>query len=205
MFNLLLLEPITAASRRTPDYEEQVRRAAEREGRRTRRRCERERNDLLSSHLDGMSSDDEIADQQQELSVTTMAQIESQSVDALEDVTDDFSKIELILMKFFAWRKTDMSSYQDAFVSLCLPKVLAPLVRHELVLWSPLLDVYADIENMRWYQACMLYASQADETVEQLKIDPDINLVPALIEKIVLPKVTGEFYTLKKNAKRGNK
>uniref|UniRef100_A0A6P4E650 PAX3- and PAX7-binding protein 1 isoform X1 n=2 Tax=Drosophila rhopaloa TaxID=1041015 RepID=A0A6P4E650_DRORH len=183
-------KPVSAAVRRTPEYEEQVRRAAEREGRRTRRRCERERNDLLSSHLDGMSSDDEIADQQQEQSVASTAQIESQSVEAFEDVTDDFSKIELILMKFYAWRKTDMSSYQDAFVSLCLPKLLAPLVRHELVLWSPLLDEYSDIENMRWYQACMLYACQPDETVEQLKNDPDVNLVPALIEKIVLPKVT---------------
>jgi len=114
-------------------------------------------------------------------------------VEAFDDVTEDFSKIELILMKFYAWRKTDMSSYQDAFVSLCLPKLLAPLVRHELILWSPLLDEYADIENMRWYQACMLYAYQPDETVEQLKNDPDVNLVPALIEKIVLPKVTGEF------------
>jgi len=140
-----------------------------------------------------MSSDDEIADQQQEQSVVSTAQIESESVEAFDDVTEDFSKIELILMKFYAWRKTDMSSYQDAFVSLCLPKLLAPLVRHELVLWSPLLDEYADIENMRWYQACMLYAYQPDETVEQLKNDPDVNLVPALIEKIVLPKVTGEF------------
>ncbi|XP_017042677.1 PAX3- and PAX7-binding protein 1 isoform X2 [Drosophila ficusphila] len=183
-------KPISAAARRTPEYEEQVRRAAEREGRRTRRRCERERNDLLSSHLDGMSSDDEIADQQQEQSMASTALIETQSVEAFEDVTDDFSKIELILTKFYAWRKTDMSSYQDAFVSLCLPKLLAPLVRHELVLWSPLLDVYADIENMRWYQACMLYACRPDETVDQLKNDPDVNLVPALIEKIVLPKVT---------------
>ncbi|XP_017083503.1 LOW QUALITY PROTEIN: PAX3- and PAX7-binding protein 1 [Drosophila eugracilis] len=183
-------KPLSAASRKAPEYEEQVRRAAEREGRRTRRRCDRERNDLLSSHLDGMSSDDEIADQQQEQSATTMAQIESQSVEAFEDVTDDFNKIELILSKFYAWRKTDMTSYQDAFVSLCLPKLLAPLVRHELVLWSPLLDEYADIENMRWYQACMLYACQPGETMEQLKNDPDANLVPALIEKIVLPKVT---------------
>ncbi|KAH8362244.1 hypothetical protein KR200_003504 [Drosophila serrata] len=183
-------KPISAAARRAPEYEEQVRRAAEREGRRTRRRCERERNDLLSSHLDGMSSDDEIADQQQEQSVTSTAQMESQALETFEDVTDEFSKVELILMKFYAWRKTDMSSYQDAFVSLCLPKLLAPLVRHELLLWSPLLDEYADIENMRWYQACMLYACQPDETVDQLKNDPDINLVPALIEKIILPKVT---------------
>lgn len=185
-------EPISAAARRTPEYEEQVRRAAEREGRRTRRRCERERNDLLASHLDGMSSDDEIPDQQQEQSVAASAQIESQSLEAFEDVTDDFCKVELILMKFYAWRKTDMTSYQDAFVSLCLPKVLAPLVRHEMLLWSPMLDEYADIENMRWYQACMLYACQPEETMEQLKSDPDVNLVPALIEKIVLPKLSGE-------------
>ncbi|KAH8335439.1 hypothetical protein KR074_002077 [Drosophila pseudoananassae] len=183
-------KPISAAARRTPEYEEQVRRAAEREGRRTRRRCERERNDLLASHLDGVSSDDEIPDQQQEQIVAAAAQIESQSLEAFEDVTDDFCKVELILMKFYAWRKTDMASYQDAFVSLCLPKVLAPLVRHEMLLWSPILYDHADIENLRWYQACMLYACQPDEKIEELKSDPDVNLVPALVEKIVLPKLT---------------
>ncbi|TDG39651.1 hypothetical protein AWZ03_013924 [Drosophila navojoa] len=182
-------KPVQAAARRTPEYEEQVRRAAEREGRRTRRRCERERNYLLATHLDGMSSDDEIADQQQEQCVATKALIEAQAAEVFEDVNDDFCKVDLILMKFYAWRKTDMSSYQDAFVSLCLPKLLAPLVRHELLLWSPLLEEYTDIETMHWYQACMLYACQSDETVEQLKQDPDLNLVPSLIEKIVLPKV----------------
>lgn len=183
-----------AAARKTPEYEEQVRRAAEREGRRTRRRCERERNYLLATHLDGMSSDDEIADQQQEQCAATKALIEAQAAEVFEDVNDDFCKIDLILMKFYAWRKTDMSSYQDAFVSLCLPKLLAPLVRHELLLWSPLLEEYTDIETMNWYQACMLYACQSNETVEQLKQDPDLNLVPSLIEKIVLPKVNCKWY-----------
>ncbi|XP_034485119.1 PAX3- and PAX7-binding protein 1 isoform X1 [Drosophila innubila] len=180
---------VSTAVRRTPEYEEQVRRAAEREGRRTRRRCERERNDLLSSHLDGMSSDDEIADQQQEQCQAATAQIETEAAEAFDDVTDDFCKIELILVKFYAWRKTDINSYHDAFVSLCLPKLLAPIVRHELLVWSPLLEEYTDIETMHWYQACMLYAFQPDETVERLKQDPDVNLVPSLIEKIVLPKV----------------
>ncbi|KAH8278983.1 hypothetical protein KR018_012122 [Drosophila ironensis] len=183
-------KPVSAAARRTPEYEEQVRRAAEREGRRTRRRCERERNDLLASHLDGMSSDDEVADQQQEQRVAAMAQLESQALAIFEDVTDDFAKVELILMKFYAWRKTDMPSYQDAFVSLCLPKILAPLVRHEMLFWSPMLDEYVDIETTRWYQACMLYAYQPEETLDQLRTDPDVNLVPALIERIVLPKLT---------------
>lgn len=41
----------------------------------------------------------------------------------MEDVTDEFCKIEIVLTKFYAWRKTDIASYKDAFVSLCLPKV----------------------------------------------------------------------------------
>lgn len=42
------------------DDEDRVRRAADREGRRTRRRQIRERIDINNVHLDGMSSDDEI-------------------------------------------------------------------------------------------------------------------------------------------------
>lgn len=45
------------------EEDERIRRAAEREGRRTRRRRNRERDDVNNKHLDGMSSDDEIADQ----------------------------------------------------------------------------------------------------------------------------------------------
>lgn len=46
--------------RKMLDDEERVRRAADREGRRTRRRQIRERMEISQSHMDGMSSDDEI-------------------------------------------------------------------------------------------------------------------------------------------------
>lgn len=39
-----------------------MRRSAEREGRRTRRRRDREKNGLSNSHFDGFSSDDEVPD-----------------------------------------------------------------------------------------------------------------------------------------------
>ncbi|XP_039964546.1 PAX3- and PAX7-binding protein 1 isoform X1 [Bactrocera tryoni] len=179
-----------AGSRRAPESEEQIRRAAEREGRRTRRRCEREKNELLTSHLDGMSSDDETSDRYQEQLKTNLEQIQKESEAIFNDVNDDFYKVELILMKFYAWRKTDIESYKDAFVSICLPKVLGPLVRLEMLSWSPLLDEYKDIEKMNWYSACMLYAGGEDETEATLRLDPDVNLVPTIIEKIVLPKMT---------------
>ncbi|XP_036228777.2 PAX3- and PAX7-binding protein 1 isoform X1 [Bactrocera oleae] len=178
-----------AGSRRAPESEEQIRRAAEREGRRTRRRCEREKNELLSSHLDGMSSDDETSDRYQEQLKTNLDQIQKESEGIFNDVNDDFYKVELILMKFYAWRKTDIESYKDAYISICLPKVLGPLVRLEMLSWSPLLDEYKDIEKMNWYSACMLYAGSEDETEATLRLDPDVNLVPTIIEKIVLPKM----------------
>lgn len=54
------LATMNATTRR--DEEERIRRAAEREGRRTRRRRDREKIDIKNTHMDGMSSDDEIAD-----------------------------------------------------------------------------------------------------------------------------------------------
>lgn len=48
--------------KKTPEDEERVRRAAEREGRRTRRRRDRERMNMSETHNDGMSSDDEVPD-----------------------------------------------------------------------------------------------------------------------------------------------
>lgn len=53
-----ILEP--GGIRKMLDDEERVRRAADREGRRTRRRQIRERMEISNAHMDGMSSDDEI-------------------------------------------------------------------------------------------------------------------------------------------------
>ncbi|KAM7362584.1 PAX3- and PAX7-binding protein 1 [Cochliomyia hominivorax] len=175
--------------RRGAEYDEQVRRAAEREGRRTRRRCERERQNTLASHLDGMSSDEETSDRYQELFQNELEQLVKEGIEIMDDVTDEFSKIEIILTKFYAWRKTDMASYKDAFISLCLPKILGPLIRLEMLTWSPLLADFKDIEKLNWYSAAMLYAWSEEETEESLKQDPDVHLVPTLLEKIVLPKL----------------
>ena len=50
--------------RRGPEDDARLRRATEREGRRARRRRARELAPTLPRHLDGMSSDDEVTEQQ---------------------------------------------------------------------------------------------------------------------------------------------
>lgn len=44
---------------------------------------------------------------------------------------------------------------------------------------------------MEWYETMMKYGLKPGETEAQLIDDPDIRLVPTLMEKIILPKITG--------------
>lgn len=194
------------------DDEDRVRRTSDREGRRTRRRQNRERIDIGNTHMDGMSSDDEIHEDngvnsfKAQLGKSTLCvgksaksvntnvsadllTIERQAV--FDDVADDFSKISSILDRFEEWRRTDYSAYSDTYFSLCLPKILGPMIRLHLVTWNPLDELCPDVERMDWYGMCMKYGWTAQETEETLANDPDVRLVPSLVEKIILPKITG--------------
>ena len=55
-----------------------------------------------------------------------------------DDVIEDFHNIEIIKKKFEEWRSKYLSTYEDAYVSLSLPKLFSPLVRLEMIDWNPL-------------------------------------------------------------------
>lgn len=54
------------------------------------------------------------------------------------DVHEDFSDVKKILARFEDWRGAYSDSYQNAYISLCLPKLLSPLIRHQMLAWDPL-------------------------------------------------------------------
>lgn len=108
------------------------------------------------------------------------------------DVVDDFSSVGSILSHFEQWRETDMSAYMEAYASMCLPRILSPLLRLGLVFWDPLTDT-DDLDKYKWYSTLMLYGMQKNETEESLLTDPDVNLVPTVVEKIIVPKLTRKF------------
>ena len=56
----------------------------------------------------------------------------------MADVVEDFSTLEGVKQRFEAWKQEDPESYTDAFVSLCLPRIVSPLVRLQLLFWNPL-------------------------------------------------------------------
>ena len=55
-----------------------------------------------------------------------------------EDVRADCCDIRKILLKFQERKEKFPDSYCDAYIAFCLPKLLNPSVRAQLVNWSPL-------------------------------------------------------------------
>lgn len=55
-----------------------------------------------------------------------------------EDVVEDFSEVHSIRERFEDWRSLYNDSYKEAYIGLCLPKLINPFVRLQLINWDPL-------------------------------------------------------------------
>ncbi|XP_072623134.1 intron Large complex component GCFC2 isoform X5 [Vulpes vulpes] len=89
-------------------------------------------------HQEGTSSDDELSSEDMIDFQETQGDILQDHKKIFEDVHDDFCNIQHILLKFQQWREKYPDSYYEAFISLCIPKLLNPLIRVQLIDWNPL-------------------------------------------------------------------
>ncbi|KAJ2944010.1 hypothetical protein O0L34_g8335 [Tuta absoluta] len=194
------------------DTEDKIRRAAEREGRRRARRLAREsaasNAGAALSHRDGDSSDDELPPNERQHGVHERDAIRQLSASLFADALPAWRDVRGVCAKLARWRKREPTLYTDAYVADCLPKLLAPYVRHQLILWNPLADEdNEDYERMDWYRCLAMYGVQttrntsdsedsgSDEeppkiTEESVRQDPDLMLVPMIVSRVVLPKLT---------------
>jgi len=175
----LLLDPVQDAVR---DY-----RVAEREGRRIRRRQARQGRGEMR-HNDGLSSDDEMPSVDTANLAKVKQDVENQARMVLEDVVEEFSVISRVMERLQAWRTTDPDSYQSAYVSLCLPKMFSPLIRMQMLFWSPFTSS-SGVSDNEWYSTLATYAISQDENFSEFEADQDRKLLSACCEKVVLPKV----------------
>lgn len=113
--------------------------------------------------------------------------ITSQKENIFSDVIDNFSRIFLVMMYFREWKYNFSQSYNQAYISLCLPKLLAPYVSLQLLSWNPL-SHFLDFENMLWLKDLLFFEFHADE---KMNSDTDIYLIPRIIELSVVPKLKG--------------
>ena len=60
------------------------------------------------------------------------------ATDLFEDVVDDFSDTDSVREKFYDWKNKYGDTYKEAYIGLCLPKLVNPFVRLQLINWNPL-------------------------------------------------------------------
>ncbi|XP_020495500.1 PAX3- and PAX7-binding protein 1 [Labrus bergylta] len=164
------------------------RRIAEREARRTRRRQAREQNGKRAEHKEGLSSDDEETSTDVTSFNIERDRISRECKKAFEDVVEDFHSLDCIKSHFEVWRRDYADCYRDAYIGLCLPKLFNPLVRLQLITWNPLGANCANFEYMLWFESLLFYGFEEHSTLQSG--DGDISLLPAIVEKVILSKLT---------------
>lgn len=90
-------------------------------------------------------------------SVPSPANILLKSQAVFSDVQDEFCDVKKILSRFEEWRGSYSDSYHNAYIALCLPKLLNPIIRHQLLAWDPLkVPKYMEYVYMYVYM-CIIY------------------------------------------------
>ena len=167
-------------------------RAAEREGRRRRReQHRRSKAGQLPPHNDGMSSDDELSRHDEVTFAESRKDVENQARTIMVDVVEDFSTFDAVLERVEEWKRTDAVAYSDSYVSLCVHKLLAPLVTLKLLFFNPL-EEHASIEEMEWYRRIAMFSHQRSSETSDAVVkadDQDNFLLSLVIEKVVLVKI----------------
>ncbi|XP_009903616.2 intron Large complex component GCFC2 isoform X2 [Dryobates pubescens] len=163
-----------------------------------RRTCRRQARECSgeADHHEGMSSDDELSPTELNEFQKSKDNVLEDSRKIFEDVHADFCDIRKILLKFQEWKEKFPESYCDAYISFCLPKLLNPLIRFQLINWNPL-ENFTDLEEMPWFRAIEEFSdaknvSERDDAknVSKRDDDHDQEVLPRVINKTVLPKIT---------------
>lgn len=162
-------------------------RAAEREGRRVRRRKAREAQQQglaqqrSLAHYEGMSTDDEQPDADRLAFDKERELILDDAHHVFEDVTEQFSSVAALKLRFERWKTEFGESYEQAYIPLCLVKLLVPFVRLHTVAWNPI-EKPESLESSVWYETLLFYGHDIPD-------DPDLCLLPRVIERVLLPKM----------------
>lgn len=80
----------------------------------------------------------------------------SENIDAVsrrlfDDALEDFTEVELIRKRFEEWKFQFGDTYREAYIALCIPKLVNPFVRLQLISWNPLkVSVCVRIRRKIW-------------------------------------------------------
>lgn len=174
---------VKGSSRRDAREEEsRVRRSAERDGRRARRRRTRTQQ-LITDHTEGMSSDDEMTEVEQASFVAKITAIATESKRVWDDVVEEFCFIPRVLSRFEDWLESYRDDFREAYGGLCLPKILGPMIRVEIMTWNPIIDTFA-LEDSDWFRCVSIFGN-----CSQTEANSEFSLAANVVDNVVLRKL----------------
>ena len=74
----------------------------------------------------------------------------AEASEAFADVAPEFASVRAVRERFSEWRRAAPDAYAKVFLDECLPTLLAPLVRLELLEWRPLRE--GSVEGLEWHR-----------------------------------------------------
>ncbi|CAO2605518.1 Intron Large complex component GCFC2 [Lemmus lemmus] len=140
-------------------------------------------------HQEGTSSDDELSPAEMTNFQKRQGDILQDCKKVFEDVHDDFCNVQNILLKFQQWREKFPDSYYEAFVGFCLPKLLSPLIRVQLLDWNPLKLDSIGLNQMPWFISITKFMDGSMEDAKK-EDESDKKILFAVINKTVVPHLT---------------
>ncbi|XP_020505879.2 GC-rich sequence DNA-binding factor 2 isoform X1 [Labrus bergylta] len=143
--------------------------------------------DIQDEEYSNIPEDTKPSAEEEEQIQKKKADIMSKSQAVFSDVQEEFSDVKKILSRFEEWRGCYSDSYHSAYISLCLPKLLNPIIRHQLLAFNPLMNDSVDFEDLPWFTAVETFChGHGHEELEHT----DRQTLSNIIEKTVLPKIT---------------
>ncbi|KAG2502106.1 hypothetical protein HYH03_000598 [Edaphochlamys debaryana] len=112
---------------------------------------------------------------------------------AFADAGEEYASIAAVKQRLEDWKAKYPKDYTNAYMHLSTPALFAPYVRLELLHWDPLYGAtaeapYQGFDTQAWYGDLFEYGmAGAGGEVLMADDDPDSELVPALVRKLVLP------------------
>ena len=107
------------------------------------------------------------------------------------DVVEEFYKLDIIKGRFEEWKRNQGDSYQNAFISFCLPGLFAPFVRLQMIGWSPFVTPSSSsasssstrrvgealssvgqgqsLDNYQWFNSLLMFNSEVDHLTSSLR------------------------------------
>ncbi len=150
-----------------------------------------------------------------------LAGIEEKAAACMGDVDEEVRSLGCLKTKLETWKQHFRTEYDQCFVSLAIPKLLAPFAKLELVGWdtlqfcsvpsAPSSKFYDSvhgrpwkssefISHFNWYKFFVNFGATLESCthmgqVDEEDEDPDNYLVPKLVELVVLPSLMSALKT----------